>query len=292
MDLLSEAVEALRLRRIHYRRDDLKPLAAPSEDNGCGLHIVLRGRASLVLQSTEITLGVGDMVLLPRPLRRALGAAAQVEARLLSAQFEFDSPGHPLLSALPGAIHVSGEQLEGNRHWRAQLDCLLAELDQPREGSRVLVARSTEALFIHAMRAAPPPARAECPNGGGLRGLYDPALQPVLSAMHGAPGHGWTLARLARIAGQSRSAFAAHFADAMGEPPMSYLARWRMFRARSLLRESELTLATIAEQVGYGSATAFSLAFSREHGISPGAFRAQARQALTSAAVAYRSARA
>jgi AraC-like DNA-binding protein len=68
------------------------------------------------------------------------------------------------------------------------------------------------------------------------------------------------------------SAFDAHFASAMGEPPITYLARWCRFRARLLLRESELPLSAIAEQVGYRSAAAFSLAFSREHGVSPGRF--------------------
>jgi AraC-like DNA-binding protein len=78
----------------------------------------------------------------------------------------------------------------------------------------------------------------------------------------------------------------------MGEPPITYLARWRMFRARLLLRESELPLTAIAEQVGYRSAAAFSLAFTREHGVSPGAFRAEAQRKLAPSAVAYRSAEA
>jgi transcriptional regulator GlxA family with amidase domain len=59
----------------------------------------------------------------------------------------------------------------------------------------------------------------------------------------------------------------------MREPPMAYLARWRMFRARALLRQTELSLDAIAELVGYGSAAAFSLAFTRAHQTAPGAYR-------------------
>jgi AraC-like DNA-binding protein len=65
----------------------------------------------------------------------------------------------------------------------------------------------------------------------------------------------------------------------MNEPPMTYLARWRMFCARTLLREGKLSLEAIASRIGYGSAAAFSLAFTREHGVSPGSYRREARAA-------------
>jgi transcriptional regulator GlxA family with amidase domain len=59
------------------------------------------------------------------------------------------------------------------------------------------------------------------------------------------------------VANESRSAFAAHFASAMHEPPMTYLARFRMFRARALLRQTKLSVDAIADLVGYASAAAF-----------------------------------
>jgi len=229
----------------------------------------------------------------PRPLSRKLKPRGTTNrAQILSGAFEFAAPDHPLLAALPATIHVAETRLRATPHWREHVSSLTAELAEQRAGGAALVARLTEVLLIHAMRLSPPPPRAECPNTGWLRGLHDELLQPALVAMHGAPGHAWTIARLARLSGQSRSAFAAHFASAMGEPPITYLARWRMFRARLLLRESELPLSAIAEQVGYRSAAAFSLAFSREHGVSPGAFRAEAQRKAAPSVVAYRSAEA
>jgi AraC-like DNA-binding protein len=292
VDLLSQAVEALRLRRVDYRFGSV-PGAAALVENGAALHLVERGQVLLVAGKLRQQLAAGDVLLVPRPLARTFVPVARAaSAQLLSGEFEFASADHPLLSALPAVVYVTCSQLGGNAHWAAQLASLRAELAEPREGSRALIARLTEVLLIHSMRAFPPPAGAECPHGGELRGLYDERLQPVLNAIHSAPSHSWTLAKLAKLAGQSRSAFAAHFTAAMGEAPMSYLARWRMFRARLLLRESELGLATIAEQVGYGSAAAFSLAFSREHGVSPGAFRSASRQSKQANAVGYRVARA
>ncbi|HEY3499742.1 MAG TPA: AraC family transcriptional regulator, partial [Polyangiaceae bacterium] len=251
MDLMSQAMETLRLRGVHYRRHELKGHLPALLEKSAGLYLVEHGSASFEAGDARIALDAGDLVLLPRPLARKLkprGNAAR--ARLLSGEFEFASPDHPLLAALPAAIHVAAARLAASAHVREHVSSLAAELAEPREGSAALAARLTEVLIIHAMRLSPPPARAECPNSGWLRGLHDELLQPALAAMHGAPGHAWTIARLAKLSGQSRSAFAAHFAAVMGEPPMSYLGRWRMFRARSLLRESELPLTAIAEQVG------------------------------------------
>ncbi|HEX6271454.1 MAG TPA: AraC family transcriptional regulator [Polyangiaceae bacterium] len=292
MDLMSQAMETLRLRTVQFRRHDLGGhLPALSEKNA-GLYLIEQGGAAFDAGDARLGLQAGDLLLLPRPLSRKLTPRGTNRARLLSGEFDFAAPDHPLLAALPATIHVAEARLRTTPHWREHVSSLAAELCEPREGSSALVTRLTEVLIIHAMRLSPPPPRAECPNSGWLRGLHDELIKPALGAMHGAPGHAWTIARLAQLSGQSRSAFAAHFASVMGEPPMSYLVRWRMFRARLLLRESELPLSAIAEQVGYGSAAAFSLAFSREHGVSPGAFRAEAQRKLAPDVVAYRTAEA
>lgn len=290
MDLLTHAVDALRLRRAHYRRDELGARVRASVENGSGLHIVESGHVRLTAGKLRVELAPGDVVLVPRPLQRTLAPPprpSRLPARLLSGELEFSSPDHPLLPALPAVVHVPCALVQGNPEFGAQIASLAAELEHTQHGSQALIARITDILFIHVMRLSPPPAQAECPSGW-LRGLHDPRLSPVLAAMHSAPGHAWTLQSLAKLAGQSRSAFAAHFAAGMGEPAMTYLARWRMFRARCLLREGDLPLAAIADQIGYGSSTAFSLAFAREHGSSPGAFRALARKGVAATAITYR----
>lgn len=287
---MSTAMETLRLHSVHFRWHELGSDASALLERHAAVHWLERGSAMCEVGEVQTPLGAGDWLLVPRPLALRLKARGRPVARILSGELAFGAPDHPLLAALPASIHLSNAQLSTSSYWHQHVESLCAELKQPREGSRALVARLTEVLLIHAMRLAPPPAQAECPSSGWLRGFQDPLLRPVLAAMHEAPGHAWTLARLAKLSGQSRSAFAAHFATAMGEPAMSYLGRWRMFRARSLLRESELPLVAIAEQVGYGSATAFSLAFTREHQVSPGAFRQAAHEGAAPAAVTYRSA--
>lgn len=50
---------------------------------------------------------------------------------------------------------------------------------------------------------------------------------------------------------------------------MSYLLNWRMEIAKDLLRRGELTAAQIADRIGYGSGSAFSVAFHRHVGLPP-----------------------
>lgn len=73
--------------------------------------------------------------------------------------------------------------------------------------------------------------------------------------------------------GVSRAALARRFTELVGEPPMTFLAGWRLALAADLLRASDATIGAIARQVGYGSSFALSTAFTRVRGISPRQYR-------------------
>ena len=108
-------------------------------------------------------------------------------------------------------------------------------------------------------------------QAGLMTGLADPRLARALVAMHQTPGAPWSLADLAGHAGMSRSAFAAAFKDAVGQPPADYLADWRLALAQSRLRDGRPVKA-IAAELGYANASALSRAFSRKLGASPRAW--------------------
>jgi transcriptional regulator GlxA family with amidase domain len=110
-----------------------------------------------------------------------------------------------------------------------------------------------------------------------LRGLADPRLAPALRQMHGRLARPWTVAQLAKAAALSRSAFFERFTRCVGQPPMEYLLAWRMAVAKDLLRRREVGLTEIAERVGYGSASAFSTAFSRHVGQAPSRYAREPR---------------
>lgn len=54
---------------------------------------------------------------------------------------------------------------------------------------------------------------------------------------------------------------------------MHYLTQWRMQVASGMLRDTNAKLTEVAGSVGYDSEAAFSRAFKRVAGVSPGAWR-------------------
>jgi AraC-like DNA-binding protein len=198
------------------------------------------------------------------------------DVRLLGGYFLFDSPDAGLLvSLLPAQMHVRGaERL-------ALLVKMVGEESGGQQAGRDLVlARLVEILLIEALRWT---SATDSPPGL-LRGLADARLAAAMRHMHGDPAHGWTVEQLAKKAALSRSAFYERFTEAVGLPPMEYLLAWRMALAKDLLRGREVALADIAERVGYGSASAFSTAFSRHVGLPPGRY-ARGDAAVASAAM-------
>ncbi len=125
-------------------------------------------------------------------------------------------------------------------------------------------------MLVEAMRSttaglAPP---------GLLRGLGDERLAGALKAMHAEVDRAWTVSELAKSAALSRSAFFDRFTRTVGVAPMEYLLSWRTEIAKDLLRREGLSVAEVAERVGYGSTSTFSVAFSRQVGQSPSRYAA------------------
>lgn len=186
------------------------------------------------------------------------------DVRLLGGYFVFDSPDASLLvSLLPAVIHVRGAE-------RLSLLVRLVgeESMQRRSGRDLVLSRLVEVLLIEALRS---PSSGDAPPGL-LRGLSDARLAPAMRQMHGQLARPWSMAQLAKLAALSRSAFFERFTRTVGMPPMEYLLAWRMAVAKDLLRRHDLALAEVAARVGYGSASTFSTAFSRQVGQPPGRF--------------------
>lgn len=253
--------------------------------------VVLEGECLLTVGSEPaLTLAQGDFVLIPASFDFAMSSLraprprdfnlppVQLRAgefrlgteegppdvRYLIGHCEFGSPDAALLAPLlPRLVHVRGDprltmlvQLVGD------------ESARQRPARDVVITRLLEVLLIEALRTGGGTAIAP----GLVQGLSDARLAAALRRMHEAPEHPWTVAGLAQEAALSRSTFFERFSASVGMPPMEYLLAWRMALARNLLRHGTYRVAEVAERVGYGSASAFSVAFARHSGMPPASY--------------------
>lgn len=183
------------------------------------------------------------------------------EVKLLVGHCVFQSADADLLaSLLPALIHIRGE---------ARLETLVKLVSDEAQALRpvreIMMERLLEALFIEAIRSSQGTMTAP----GLLRGLADERLASSIRSMHADPSGVWNIARLAETASLSRSAFCQRFRSAVGVAPMEYLLRWRMALAKKLLRDGADNITAVAQQVGYSSASTFTVAFARHVGLPP-----------------------
>ncbi len=177
---------------------------------------------------------------------------------------------NPLLASLPRLFKIDVSKGLESAWLASALGFAAAEAADPRSGTASVLAKLSELLFVQAVRryidTLPESER------GWLAAVRDRYVGRALSRLHAQPAHSWTVDELAGNVGLSRSALAQRFTDLIGQPPMQYLARWRLRLAARLLRGGK-PLTEVAETVGYDSEAAFSRAFKREFGLPPASWR-------------------
>lgn len=316
VDRLSALLDRFELRAQAVQATALDgTLRFDAEPGMAWLHVLCNARARLVVgRARARSLPPVVAVLAAGPHR--LQADGPPGAECLSARIGFGAPGeNPLLGGLPDALVVSLDVGPGGEDdppasrgggdddpagsdraaagsmphaagpsaqppWALTLQSLLAEVRVRRCGHGAVVQRLTEVFVVQVLRLA---LERRLVDGGVVGGLSDARLARAIAAVHAEPAGAWTLDTLASRAGMSRARFAAHFHRIIGMPPATYVARWRIGLAQSLLRGGRPVKAVAAE-VGYGSASALGRAFTQLVGSSPRAWLAQREAASRSSA--------
>jgi AraC-like DNA-binding protein len=263
-------------------------------------HVIARGACwGHAVDAEPIRLREGDLIVFPQGHAHVLSSAPGMRAEPDMAMFARTStplplvyevggggersrivcgflgcderPYNPLLEALPPVIHLAATGPHGTSGWLGTLlQIAVSESGRARAGGENILARISELMFVEAVRRYLETLPAA--ERGWLAGLRDGVVGRALGAMHGAPAEPWTVESLARLVGMSRSVFAERFMEMMGQPPMQYLAMWRMQLASRQLAAGA-HVAGVAQAVGYDSEAAFSRAFKKLVGQSPAAWR-------------------
>lgn len=241
------------------------------EDNGLGqLHLVRRGPLEIRHGAELHAVVEPSLLFYPRPLPHRFVSDPDTGADMACANLAFGSGsgtrasmhGNPISRALPAFTLLPLAELSGAA---PVLELLFDEAFAQRCGRQTVVDRLFDVVLVLLLRHLLDSGHV---RDGPLAGLGHPQLAKALVAMHDEPAQPWPLDTLASTAGMSRSRFAELFAQIVGMPPATYLASYRITLAQDALLRGE-AMERIAQQVGYGSATALSRAFTSHCGHSP-----------------------
>lgn len=274
---------------------------APGAERVVGYHLVTEGKAVVGLEGTpDVPVEAGDIVIIPHgdphtvingapsklidsgaALGRwmvgdvntmRIGGGGGEVTRFVCGYFGCERHAARLfLSGLPRLMKINVRSDAAGQWLESSICHLLGEATSVRPGRGVLLSKMAEALFIETLRRYMeqlPPAAS-----GWLAGARDPMVGAALALLHRQPCHPWTAAALAGRVGASRSLLFERFVRLLGEPPLTYLARWRLQLAARLLQTTPKAILHVAMDVGYESEAAFNRAFKREFGLPPAQYR-------------------
>ncbi len=279
---------------------DTSALLAPGTECLVPFHLITEGHAIVRVEGCEpLRLEPGEIVVLPRGDAHVLENGAPVElvdssallpailegsllsengggggtvTRFICGYIGCDRQAERLLLAgLPPVFKVSVRGDSAAAWIESAMRHLVSESESSRPGSRALLSKLAEALFIETLRRHMAQLRRE--DTGWLAAARDPAIGRALASMHREPTRAWTVAELAKRAGVSRTLFARRFVDVLDQTPLAYLASWRLWLAATRLRSGDDPIHEVALAVGYESEAAFNRAFKREFGLPPARYR-------------------
>ncbi|KAA3449570.1 AraC family transcriptional regulator [Mesorhizobium sp. SARCC-RB16n] len=277
---------------------DMAKLLAVGSKRLILFHIVQEGHFQISARGVHVEAGAGDLIVLPHGDRHLMGNPALVgavhaadlvppppwqslpvvridgggeAARVVCGYLTCDQLlFNVFMQRLPAVFAVRPRPGALTEWMQACFTYALDESANARQGSRLLMARLPELLFVEALRLY---SEQKASDSGWLAAVSDPVLGRALGLLHSEPSRKWSNEELARRAATSRSVLDERFRNLLGQSPMRYLTEWRMQLAADLLRDTSLKLLSVAERCGYGSEEAFSRAFHRCLGASPAQWR-------------------
>lgn len=280
-------------------------VSVPASASISRAYLVVEGECHLQSSSApEATLRAGDFAFLPRGEAHVIGSPVDHGAvplaslvrtpvageilpvrvggsgrgtRLIALSFSCERHlAEPLLAALPALVFVDLTGAPPVEWLTDALSLVLSSSDAPLPGAAATRSRLAEIVFVETLaryvQSVPPGGR------GWLAGLNDRYVGRTLALVHGRPSEAWTVEKLGRQVGLSRSALAERFGEVMGEPIFAFLTRWRLQLAAEFLLTTARPIQSIAHEAGYESAGAFSAAFKRHFGRTPTDWRKKARR--------------
>jgi AraC-like DNA-binding protein len=321
MDALSEALNSVRMTgAIFYHAECSAPwgfrvpqlqsvahVLAPGTERLVSYHLVTEGTAIVRFATSTVSVAAGDVLIIPHGdahtvengvpstfvdsgaslgkflvgdlTTMRLGGGGEL-TRFVCGYFGCERHADRLfLAGLPLMIKINIRGDPAGQWLETSIRHLVSEAGAERPGQAVLLSKMAEALFIETLRRYIEQLPAE--QTGWLAGARDPIVGAALALMHRRSRHRWTLDELAAEVATSRSVLTERFTKFLGEPPLTYLAHWRLQLAARRIETTKSTILEVALGVGYESEAAFNRAFKREFGLPPAKYRRMSGGSVT-----------
>jgi AraC-like DNA-binding protein len=305
-DPIGELFQVLQMQSVFYTQTDLTApwgMAIPAIAQSLMFHFVVEGECCVEVEGKNLAVRTGDFFMIPHgqghslkdrsdtsclplfdlPIETVSGyyetlnyGGGGKRTRLLCGAVSFDHPiAERLLATMPPYICIDSRSDSEGQFLNSTMSMLASETKAPNLGSEAVITRLADLLVIHSLRAWL--TKDMEGRSGWLSALQDRTLGKALLSMHKRPGERWTIEKLAQVAGMSRTTFAEKFKERVGQAPLQYLTEWRMAVAKSKLETSHDSILEIALDLGYQSEAAFSRAYKKTIGSTPGTSRKNSR---------------
>jgi AraC-like DNA-binding protein len=299
MDALSDVLNSVRLKAVIYRKIIVTTSSwgiEMAQDSYSQFWQLLKGTCYLKIHGEgAIKMNPGEIIFVPHgATHRILGnpkndcvSAPQYtkallngkplfqgndeETVLIGGHFEIDpSFKHPFINSLPKLIHITKMHTELCFWLKNSATFMNDEISYEKAGSKVILARLADIIFILIIRAY---LNQENVEQGFFMALKNDRISSSLKCMHEFPGNEWTIEQLAAKAGMSRSLYCKEFKRLVGETPLSYLTNWRIIKSKEFLLGNKENISEVAAKVGYQSEAAFNRLFKTKVGETPAVYR-------------------
>lgn len=200
--------------------------------------------------------------------RTSFFANGPSELVFVGCRFSFKS-GDPLnmLHNMPEPLIVR-HQGENSLGLDTFMSHLFSEVNTTNQGSDLVTEHLLHIILMKSLRIAVNSGQFSAENSW-FNALYDKNIAPVLNHIHGDIGKTWRIDELANIACMSRRSFTSKFRALTGYSVVDYISRWRFSLAIEKIARHEVSISTVALELGYSSVSSFSYSFKKAMGLSP-----------------------
>jgi len=287
----------LKMSSVFYTHSTMKQpwgIKMPSIPSSTMFHLVLEGKAIVVVEGTQVKLGAGDFILLPHGTGHDIvdtnkSAATDLfenDIEEITEHYErlttkgigdttitlcgtvlFENEvTTSIITSMPEFILIDA-QSKAHETIKSVVQAIHREIKSEEYGSELVVSKLADVLILQCIRTWIDEMSDE--NQNWIMAHTDKRLSRAMKLIHNDSAANIDIETLADISSMSRTSFIEYFKRTVGETPKKYITDWRLSLAREKLLHGKAHILNIALDVGYQSEAAFSRAYKNKYGESP-----------------------